>query len=84
MCLNKLDSSVKVRKKEGWHMPLAAWLKAGLFDYCYDSFNERHRLFESFIERKQCLALLEAHKKRKENNAFKIWGLLVLLRSLRP
>ena len=78
----KLDQRIIKRKKGGWHMPIASWLKTALFDYCYDIFNSKHQLFDSIIERGKCIDLLLQHKKGRENNAYKIWGLLVLLRSI--
>jgi len=80
----KLDRRIIERKKEGWHMPLASWLKSDLFDYCYDIFNSKHKVFDSIINRKECINLLFRHKNKKENNSFKIWGLLVFLKYIRP
>ncbi len=80
----KLDPRIIRRKKGGWHMPISSWLKNGLFDYCYDIFNSKHILFDEMLERKHCINLLIRHKKRKENNAYKIWGILVLLKTLDP
>jgi len=80
---NRLEHKIIQRKKQGWHMPLASWLRLDFFDYCYDIFNSKHKLFDSFIDRKECINLLIRHKKRKENNSFKIWGLLVLLKHIK-
>ncbi|MCK5493825.1 MAG: asparagine synthase (glutamine-hydrolyzing) [Candidatus Omnitrophica bacterium] len=80
----KIDPKIINRKKQGWHMPLASWLKSSLFSYSYDIFNSRHRLFDNFINRKECLDLLIKHKRKKENNSFKIWSLLVLLKQIKP
>ncbi|MFC1666355.1 asparagine synthase (glutamine-hydrolyzing) [Candidatus Omnitrophota bacterium] len=81
---DKLDQRILRQKKQGWHMPIAAWLKSDLFDYCHDIFNAHHRLFDNFINRDECINLLLRHRQRKENNSFKIWGLLVLLKHISP
>lgn len=76
----RLDGRILQRKKGGWHMPIALWLKGHLFNYCHDIFNSQHPLFDSIIDRKKCINLLIQHKAGRENNAYKIWGLLVLLK----
>ncbi len=80
----KIDSRIIQRKKQGWHMPLASWLKSDLYNYTYDLFSSKHRLFDNFIKKEECLDLLIQHKKQKINNSYKLWSLLVLLKHIRP
>ena len=80
----KVDSRIVKRKKQGWHMPLAPWLKSDLFDYTYDMFSSKHRLFDCFVNRERCKDLLIKHKNKKVNNSFKIWSLLVIMKHINP
>jgi asparagine synthase (glutamine-hydrolysing) len=79
----KLGKQIVHRKKEGWHMPLAPWLKSGLFDYCHDIFSSQHHLFDVWLNRDYCLQLLNDHKKGLANNTYKIWGVLTLLKQIK-
>lgn len=81
---DKVDAKIIKRKKQGWHMPLGPWLKSELFNYTQDIFSSKHRLFDNFIKREECMDLLIKHKKQKSNNAFKIWNILVLLKNIKP
>ena len=80
---NRISPAILKRKKQGWHMPLSPWLKKDLFDYTYDIFNSNHRLFDSFLSQRYCIEMLLRHKNKQENNSFKIWGILVLLRQIK-
>ncbi|MBN1492889.1 MAG: hypothetical protein JW938_01940, partial [Candidatus Omnitrophica bacterium] len=77
---DKLERRLIHRKKAGWHMPLAPWLKKGLYTYCADTFSSHHALFDTILKRDHCLSLLNEHKRGMQNNSFKLWGILVLLK----
>jgi len=77
-----LDSAIIRRPKAGWHMPISTGLKSELYDYTHELFNSSHRLFDSMLDRSACTSLLREHKAGRENNAYKIWGLSVLLRTV--
>ncbi len=81
---DKVDAKIIKRKKQGWHMPLGPWFKSELFNYTQDIFSSKHRLFDNFIKRQECMDLLIKHKKQKGNNAFKIWNILFLLKNIAP
>lgn len=79
----KVDDRIVRRKKAGWHMPISGWLKKELFTYAYDVFSSDNILFDFCLDKKNVISLLLEHKSGKSNNAFKLWGLLVLLRYLK-
>jgi asparagine synthase (glutamine-hydrolysing) len=65
------------RKKAGWHVPLAKWFQEDLKDYVIETLSN-HKAIRSGLFRKESIdTILQEHFRRRRNNAFKIWGLLV-------
>lgn len=63
-------------KKSPWHVPLATWFKTDLYDYIRQSLLDSE-ITERFFNRDYVKMIIKNHKDGKENNSFKIWGLLV-------
>ncbi len=78
----KLEDRLITRKKAGWHLPLAPWFKGKMYGYARDILASRHFLFDEILKQEFCLSLLDEHKNGRQNNSFKIWGLLVLMKHL--
>ena len=74
----RLPQAVLCRKKEGFNVPNAQWIRQGLKDFVTDTLSQRAvremGLFEPSVVRK----LLEDHFARRRENSHRIWCLLTL------
>ena len=73
-----LPRAVCRQKKSPWHAPLAGWFKTELRDYIRSSLLDS-RSINRFFNRSSVEALIDDHLKGKQNNSFKMWGLLVFV-----
>ncbi|MDD5154974.1 MAG: asparagine synthase (glutamine-hydrolyzing) [Candidatus Omnitrophica bacterium] len=77
---HRLPQQIIRRKKSGWHVPLAKWFHSDLRGYITEVLNDAKVMNSGFFKKGSIDKILEAHFKKKSNNAFKIWGLLVFSR----
>jgi asparagine synthase (glutamine-hydrolysing) len=73
----KIPEQIIKRRKSGWHIPLAEWFQLDLRDYVCDILSASKIAKSGFFNKDYIDALLKEHFKRRRNNSFKIWGLLV-------
>ena len=74
----KLPAAILKRRKSGFHSPIASWFRGPLNEYAKDVLLSQNPLFGSLFEKKKLAELIENHRLGRQNNSFKIWGLMVL------
>lgn len=74
---DKIPHQIIERQKAGWHVPLAEWFRADLKDYISDTLSNTKVIESGFFNKTYIDTLLGEHFRRRRNNSFKIWGLLV-------
>ncbi len=81
--VGKIPKSIRVRKKAGFHSPVAFWFREFLYEDLKRILLEREGEFSKIIKLETVQNLLGEHASGRQNNAFKIWGLLVLKQWIR-
>ncbi len=71
-----LPTDILKFKKSPWHVPLSSWFKTELREYVRSSLLDSS-VIDRFFDRTQVRLLIEDHLRGRQNNSFKIWGLLV-------
>lgn len=74
---SRLPNDILYRKKQGFCVPVGAWIKDELRDTAYEAlFSERSNLKE-FFDMKYVAKLWDQHVHNKYNNSVKLWGLIM-------
>jgi asparagine synthase (glutamine-hydrolysing) len=73
---NLLPQQVCKERKSPWQVPLAGWFKTELRDYITSSLLDSYAIAR-FFNRDKVKALIDDHLQGKQNNSFKMWGLLM-------
>lgn len=66
------------RKKQGFGVPLFHWFRNELKDFAYDNILNAFYIKNGWFKKSKVKSILDNHVSKKENNAFKIWSLLML------
>ncbi|MDP3920118.1 MAG: asparagine synthase (glutamine-hydrolyzing) [Candidatus Omnitrophota bacterium] len=74
----RLPESIIKRRKAGWHMPIAGWLRGPMAGYAQDLLLQQKTPVHGLFKQDALAALIREHRVGRHNHAFKIWGLLVL------
>jgi len=72
-----LPTEVLTRKKKGFSLPLAAWLRGELRDYAMERIQDPASLARRLFEERELTRLISEHQTGRDR-AKKIWALLVL------
>lgn len=73
-----IPSEIINRKKMGFGVPLFHWFRNELKDFAYDNILNAFYIKNSWFKKDKVQNILDNHVSKKENNAFKIWSLLML------
>lgn len=74
---DRLPKNIVYRKKQGFSIPLAAWLKNELKDFCNEVLNERAINEGGLFEYEYVKTLKEEHFQGKEDHRKLLWTLLI-------
>jgi len=78
MMSDKLPGWVLWRKKQGFNVPKASWIKNELKDFVTDHLSPSMVSRMGFLEPREVDRLLEDHFRGKQENSYRIWCLLTL------
>lgn len=67
-----------MRPKLGYPVPVRKWLKNELYDWAKDIIESSSA--DEYVDKKEALRLLDAHRDGKEDNYRKLWVILVFMR----
>lgn len=67
-----------MRPKLGYPVPVRKWLKNELYDWAKDIITNSSA--DTYIDKKEALRMLDAHREGREDNYRKLWVVLVFLR----
>ena len=73
-----LPSEILNRRKRGFGIPLAAWLRTTWRKQAEESLFEGPLISEGFIERKPLIEIWNAHQSRHSDYSYLLWTLLML------
>ncbi|HOK41260.1 MAG TPA: asparagine synthase (glutamine-hydrolyzing) [bacterium] len=73
-----LPPEIFERGKMGFGVPLFHWFRNELKDLAYDVILNGHFIKNNYFKKEEVKKILDAHINKTENNAFKIWTLLML------
>jgi len=73
----RLPPSLVNRKKKGFGIPVAEWLKGGLKEMVCDYLCEERLKREGFFNVSQVIALLDEHMNGRKDNRKKLWTILL-------
>ena len=74
----KLPSSVLKRKKEGFDIPVHAWLRGPLRELLLDTLNYDTIARSQVFSAEGVQQLVKAHLERRQNVGYHLWGLMTL------
>jgi asparagine synthase (glutamine-hydrolysing) len=74
----KLPSSVLKRKKEGFDIPVHAWLRGPLRELLLDTLNHDTVARSQVFSAEGVQQLIKAHLERRRNVGYHLWGLMTL------
>ncbi len=74
----KLPEEILMRKKAGFHVPIAGWFRKPLRPYLENYLLREHPVLDGILQRSYIKQILREHFKARHNHTFKIWGLLML------
>lgn len=74
----KLPPGILNRKKAGWHMPIAQWMKEEPLFSAGSTSATGHESLIRFIRPEMLEAMIQEHQSGGRNHAFKLWGLATL------
>jgi len=77
---DKLPSEIINRQKAGWHVPLGKWFSSELHEYAQGTLSNPGVLNSGIFNESYINNLLKDHVTKRDNNTFKIWGLLVFFK----
>ncbi len=75
---DELPSEILTRRKMGFGLPLAAWLRRELSDYVRDVLEARQTRERGLLEPRAVSALLDEHQVGARDRSSQIWALLCL------
>lgn len=73
-----VNEETVMRPKLGYPVPVRKWLREDLYDWAKDIIVNSGA--DEYIDKKEALRLLDAHREGKEDNYRKLWVILVFLR----
>jgi asparagine synthase (glutamine-hydrolysing) len=73
-----LPHDVLHRRKMGFSLPLAHWFRHDLYGYTRDLLLENRTIDRGYFEREAVEALIEDHRAGRQNNASRLWALVML------
>jgi asparagine synthase (glutamine-hydrolysing) len=73
-----LPREVLYRRKMGFSLPLAHWFRHDLYGYTRDILLDRRSLERGYFRPEAVDALIEDHRAGRQNNASRLWALLML------
>jgi asparagine synthase (glutamine-hydrolysing) len=73
-----LPHEVLYRRKMGFSVPLAHWFRHELYGYGRDVLLDGRSLERGYFRREAVEALIEDHRSGRQNNASRLWALLML------
>lgn len=74
----RLPEEILYRKKQGFCVPLAAWLRGGLKDKAQEALFGREADLGEFFDMNYVQGLWKSHQGGREDNATPLWGLVML------
>ena len=74
----RLPEEILYRKKQGFCVPLAAWLRGGLKDKAQEALFGREADLGEFFDMNYVQGLWKSHQGGREDNATSLWGLVML------
>jgi asparagine synthase (glutamine-hydrolysing) len=74
----KLPSSILERKKEGFDIPVHAWLRGPLRELLLDTLNHATVARSQVFSADGVQQLIQAHLERRRNVGYHLWGLMTL------
>jgi asparagine synthase (glutamine-hydrolysing) len=74
----RLSGDILYRKKQGFSIPLAAWLRGGLKDKAHDALFGREADLAELFDMNYVSDLWERHQSNRQDNATPLWGLVML------
>ncbi len=75
---SRLSRDILYRKKQGFCVPLAAWLRGGLKDKAHDALFGREADLAELFDMNYVSDLWERHQSNRQDNATPLWGLVML------
>jgi len=75
---DRLPPKLLARRKMGFGVPLAAWLRGSLRSLLWESLTSRRFLDRGFVSETFLRELLEEHQGQRRNNSHTLWSLLML------
>lgn len=72
-----IPEHVTNRKKLGFPVPLKSWLRNELYDWATEIIQESNT--DHILDKTYCMKLLKSHYKGYNNNARKLWTILVFM-----
>jgi asparagine synthase (glutamine-hydrolysing) len=75
---NRVPQAVLWRKKQGFNVPNARWMKGGLKSFVLDHLSSQRIQGMGFLNGRTVQSLLQSHFDEKVDNSHQIWGLLCL------
>lgn len=73
-----LPHDVLYRRKMGFSLPLAHWFRHDLYDYARQILLDERSVRRGYFRRETVDALIEDHRAGRQNNASRLWALLML------
>ncbi len=73
-----LPAPIWNRSKMGFGVPIAKWFRTTLRDRTYDALLSKDSKCHSFLREESIRALVDAHMSGRENQAYRLWNLLML------
>ncbi len=73
-----LPHDVLYRRKMGFSLPLAHWFRHELYGYTRDLLLEPRSIDRGYFEHEAVEALIEDHRAARQNNASRLWALVML------
>jgi len=75
---DRLPPKLLARRKMGFALPLATWLRGSLRSLLWESLTSRRFLDRGFVSEDFLRQLLEEHQAKRRNNSDILWALLML------
>ena len=72
-----LPKEIWTRPKMGFGVPIAKWFRTSLRDRTYDALDSKDTRCHAFFRPEAIRSLIDAHMSGKENQAYRLWNLLM-------